>query len=145
MRTQIRRAPMPQSVPARTAPVVTELERSREHLNDVVAYLFPRERGVPWMVREQETQYLSLGPRMKLTRHDNFRETVALIRSRAPGAIYDDRFAKDPRIAAQLVQVSGHETAAPGAGDERVDVLVHALGEWLLRGQGGPYRQAARV
>ncbi len=130
--------------PGRPAPTITTLQRSREHLVDHVAYLFPRERGVPWMLREQETQYLSLGPRMKLTRFENFRETVTLLRERAPGAIYDERFARDPRTGAQLVQVRGHESAMPEAADIHVDTLVHALGEWLLRGQGGPYRQAGR-
>ena len=133
------------TAPARPAVMTNVLQRSREHMIEHVAYLFPREGGVPWLVREQQTQYLSLGPRMKRTCYENFRETVAVIRERAIGAIYDERFAREPRTAAQIVQVHGHESATPAAADIQVDMLVHALGEWLLRGQGGPYRQSARV
>ncbi len=133
------------SSPGRPAVTTAVLQRQREHVVDHVAYLLPRERRVPWIVREQETQYLSLGPRMKLTRYENFRETVAMLRARAPGAIYDERFAKDPRTAAQLVHVRGHEAATPDAADAAVDLLVHALGEWLLRGRDGPYRHAGRA
>jgi hypothetical protein len=145
VRTTRVRAPAATSIPARSRPTVETLERSREHLTDHVAYLFPREGGVPWLVREQETQYLSLGPRMKLTRYENFRETLALVRSKATRAIFDERFARDPRAAAQVIQVQGHESATPEASDSNVDILVHALAEWLLRGQGGPYRQASRL
>jgi hypothetical protein len=133
------------AMPARAAPTTNVTKRSREHLVEHVAYLFPREGGgVPWLVREQETQYRSLGPRMKLTCYENFWETVALLRARAPGAIYDERFAREPRTAAQLVKVLGHESAMPAAADIQVDMLVHVLGEWLLRGHGGPYRQSGR-
>jgi hypothetical protein len=144
VRTKRQRA-LGRTTPGRPAPTTSLLQRSHEHLVDHVAYLFSRDGGVPWLVREQETQYLSLGPRMKLTRYENFRETIALLRARAPGAIYDERFAKDPRTAAQLVLVHGHDSAMPDAADIHVDMVVHVLGEWLLRGQGGPYRQAGRA
>ena len=37
-------------------------------------------------------QYRSLGAQMRATKHDNFQLALAMLRARAPDAIYDDRF-----------------------------------------------------
>ena len=91
---------------------------------------------------EREAKYGALGPSMRATQHENFATTLSLLRARAVNAIFDDRFAMQPRAATQVIQVRGHDTAAPGASDAGIDLAMHVLARWLTRGQGGPYRNA---
>lgn len=107
---------------------VVETSRT-EAVTEREAYLFPRaalgERPPrPWLVRESSVQYAALGASMRPTRRENFRNTVALLRERAPRAVCDDRF--------NAGQYDRHYSG--------LDLTVHLLGRWLLFGRGGPYR-----
>jgi hypothetical protein len=137
------REPMPRAL--RAPPIEVRIHTYREHILENAAHLFPRDRAaLPWMMSERDLQFLALGSRMRLTRHDNFREVLSLVRASAPGAVYDERYGLQPRVASQMVNVSGHESAMPELSDAAIDLQVHVLAEWLLRGSGNPYREAGR-
>jgi hypothetical protein len=142
----VRRTPDRAPATARRGPpTVVRQQATIEHVLDRVAYLFPRrapgaEPPRPWMLHEREAQYLGLGAEMQATQRANFLRSIAILRERAPGAIFDDRFVASPRAVAQVVQVRGGETAAPELSDQGVDVLVHVLATWLTATRGGPYR-----
>ena len=115
----------------------TRMERTVEQ----ALFLFVAGEGVPWVLRAGEARYRALGSALRATVMENFLVTVALLRERAPGAVYDERFALHPLVRHAQVHVRDHDTAAPDLGDAAVDVRVHLLARALLRRTGeGPYR-----
>ena len=124
-------------------PTTVEVEHlAHEHAEVHAAYLFPRAGGRarprPWLLHERETSFLGLGPGLRLTRRENLGAAIDLVRRRAPGALYDDRFVARPLVSSQIIAVRGNATAEAGLPDGNVDLAVHLLAEWLLG--GGPYR-----
>jgi hypothetical protein len=116
-----------------------------ERVSENAAYIFPRpkpDEGLlpPWLLHAREAQYRSLGAQMRATKHDNFEIALAILRARAPDAIYDDRFSAAGLENAQLVHVRGHESAAPRLTDAHGDLAVHLLALSLLGDRSGPYR-----
>jgi hypothetical protein len=123
------------------APATREVEHlSHDSVVDHVLYVFRRE-GPPWILVEREAKYVGLGAALRSTRFQNFLATIELLRLAAPGAVYDARFAPDPHQSGKLVMTQGAGQPDP-RGDNRLDVLVHALARWLTRPVGGPYRAA---
>jgi hypothetical protein len=121
-------------------PATVEREVTRhEHVVERAAYWFLRT-GRPWLLRESEAQYAALGPAMRPTRRENFDAMLALLRERARGAVFDDRFASQPLGAGQPVQVRGNEAAVPSGADAANDLIVQVLAAWLVRPKGGVYR-----
>jgi len=115
----------------------TRMERTVEQ----ALFLFVGGEGVPWVLRAGEARYLALGPALRATTVENFQVTVALLRERAPRALYDERFALHPLVRQAQMHVRDHESAAPDLGDAGVDVRLHLLARALLRRTGeGPYR-----
>jgi hypothetical protein len=119
------------------ATVVQDVTRN-EHVVDRAAYWFPRT-GRPWLLREREAQYAGLGTEMRPTRRENFEAMLALLRARARGAVFDDRFAAQPLNGRHIVHVRGHDAAAPALNAAN-DLIVHVLAVWLARPNAGPYR-----
>jgi hypothetical protein len=68
---------------------------------------------------------------------------VAIARTRhvgrAPDAIFDDRFATQPRDAGKLVHVRGTDAAVAPLADAGIELAVQLLAHWLL-GARGVYR-----
>ena len=116
---------------------------TNEHVLTHAAYLFPHARATerrPWLLEEQTAQYVSLGPKMLPTRHQNFFATIDLVRDHAPRAVFDDRFVEHPLSSAALVQVRGSESATPSTFGANLDLTVQVLAQWMMRDRGGPYR-----
>lgn len=126
-------------VTGRSARIVERDHARHEHVMEQSAYLVPRH-GSPWVLHERGAKYVALGNAMRPTQHENFAAMVSLVRGRALGAIFDDRFAMQPQMGSQLVMVRGHDSAEASSTDAGIDMAVHLLAQWLLRGHGGPYR-----
>jgi hypothetical protein len=145
VRRKVEHAFEPKAVGRPHAPRYAQPEQHTafEHVYDRVAYLFPRRAELlrrPWMLHEREAQYMSLGARMQPTQRANFLVALEILRARAPGAIFDDRFVTSPRTIANVTQVTGHDSPKPDPTNFAVEVLVHALATWLGASHGGPYR-----
>lgn len=116
-----------------------EQHRSTEHALEMVALLFWRE-GAPWLLRQSEARYVALGAQVRPTVHENFQLAIEWLRARARDAVYDDRFVKPPLRPDRPVEVRDTDTARALGSDRAVEQTLHALGTWLARGRGGPYR-----
>lgn len=116
-----------------------ELEKTsgEQHAEDALVLFF--DEGVPWILRPSDARYLALGAEIRPTVRENFLYTVDWLRFRAGSAVYDDRFARAPLVSRRPLGVRGNN-APSFQGDRTVDVQLHALGLWLRRGRGGPYR-----
>jgi hypothetical protein len=119
-----------------------EVQRTRaEHAIEQVLFLFVRDEGVPWVLRAGEARYRSLGASLRPTVIENFMATLALLRERAPRAVYDERFVAHPFVRKAETHVRGHDTVSPGLEDEGIEVRMHLLAQVLGRGSHeGPYR-----
>lgn len=113
--------------------------RSTEHATEMVALLYFRE-GPPWLMRQSEARYVALGSQVRPTVHENFQLAIEWLRARAQNAVYDDRFARRPLRPDKPVEVRDSDTARALSSDKSVEQTIHALGTWLGRGRGGPYR-----
>ena len=114
---------------------------SHDHILEHALFVFPVDGLRPWVISEHGTKYLGLGAAMRPTAHENFHATLDVLRERAPGAPYDDRFVGSPRTPNRVLRVRG--SGAPEIPAEHGDPSVHLLALWLMRGSGGPYRDAA--
>jgi hypothetical protein len=130
------------TVSVRGTRVQWEVERTRtEHAIEQVLFLFVRDQGVPWVLRAGEARYQTLGAGLRPTVIENFMATLALLRDRAPRAIYDERFVAHPLVRKAETRVRGHDTVSPGLEDEGIEVRVHLLAQALGRPSlEGPYR-----
>ena len=145
-RTTTHKEPLPMR--GKPRPTVVRDHTTHEHVIAHAAYLFPRRtlgspHPRPWILAERAAQYLSLGARMRMTRHENYMATLDLLRACSPRAIYDERLAVEPRTGAGLVQIHGHDSPAPLLTDATLDLSVHLLAEWLFRVRGGPFRDSS--
>jgi len=113
--------------------------RSTEHALEMVALLYFRE-GHPWLMRQSETRYVALGSQVRPTVHENFQLAIEWLRARAMNAVYDDRYVRRPLRPDKPVEVRDSDTARALSSDKSVEQTLHALGTWLGRGRGGPYR-----
>jgi hypothetical protein len=113
----------------------THTEHSIEH----ALFLFPKG-GPPWVLRAGEARYLALGKALRPTAMENFLVLVALLRDRAPRAVYDERFVAHPLARRAEARVRGEDSADPPLGDMAVELPVQVLVQALVRSGGGPYR-----
>lgn len=116
-----------------------EQKKSSEHAVEMVALLFWREGGA-WLLRQSEARYVALGSQVRPTVHENFQLAIEWLRARGPNAVYDDRFVKPPLRPNRTVEARDSDAAKPLGSDKSVEQTLHALGLWLGRGRGGPYR-----
>jgi hypothetical protein len=128
---------------ARGMPVTVQEERTRlEREHDQLLYLFPRPPLLPWVLRARDARYLALGPALRPTAHENFVETIAVFRARAPQAVYDERFVAHPLTRHLKVQVRGDVRDKEAVSDAGLDLPVHLLARWIVTPTMGPYRDA---
>lgn len=116
-----------------------EQHKSTEHALEAVAVVYFRE-GPPWLLRQSEARYVALGKSVRPTVHENFQLAIEWLRARTPHAVYDDRFVRPPLRSERVVEVRDSESARALSSDKSVEQTLHALGLWLGRGRGGPYR-----
>jgi hypothetical protein len=119
---------------------VVEISR-HEQATASMLYIFAAS-GPPWILGEREAKYIALGSRMRSTAHENFTLTIELLRSAAPRAIYDERFANRAHDSGKLTVKHGPDPV-DARHDDKLHVLVHALVRWLTRGSGSLYRDAS--
>ncbi|WP_438010411.1 hypothetical protein WME89_18305 [Sorangium sp. So ce321] len=91
-----------------------------------VLYLFRKSGERPWLLRERGASYGWLGGTMAPSSLQNFTATVALLRQRAPGAVYDERLTG----ARRQIPFSGNGSPSP---DPNADLLAHLLACWAAR------------
>jgi hypothetical protein len=111
---------------------VVQVEHTRiEHTVENVVFLFVRGAGVPWVLRAGEARYLALGAELRRTATENFFAVVALLRRRAPLAVYDERFVAHPLVRQAETHVRNNDHAAAELGDAGVEARVHLLARLL--------------
>lgn len=88
----------------------------------------------PWILRERELVYQSLGPALQPSRAANFRYLAGELRARASQATWDERLV---RPAAQS-QMLGRTLRV----DEHLEFLIGLVAA-SVRARGGPYRSPA--
>ena len=128
---------------ARGMPVTVDEDHTRvERDHDELVCLFLRAPSTPWVLHAREARYLALGPALRPTSLENFRVTVALLRTRASQAVYDDRFVTHPMTRLNNAVARGDQRPTHTIGDPGLDLPVHLLARWLLEPRGDPYRDA---
>jgi hypothetical protein len=97
-----------------------------------VLYLFRRSGATPWILHEHGTSWAGL-PVVAATGSENFRAAVALLRERAPGAVFDDRLVT--RKAPERTSLSGGSGNATirSSNEAGVDLLAHLIALWIAR------------
>ncbi len=97
-----------------------------------VLYLFRRSGATPWILHEHGTAWTGL-PVVAATESENFRAAVALLRERAPGAVFDDRLVT--RKAPERTSLSGGSGNATirSSNEAGVDLLAHLVALWIAR------------
>ncbi|WP_437592054.1 hypothetical protein [Sorangium sp. So ce1000] len=94
-----------------------------------VLYLFRKSGERPWLLRERSASYGWLGGKLAPSSIQNFAATIALLRQRAPGAVYDERLT-GPR---RQLPFSGNGSPSP---DPTADLLADLLARWALQAVG---------
>jgi hypothetical protein len=89
--------------------------------HEQVLYLFPRDGGPAWILRERSARYAGLGGALSPTSLANFTTTMQRLRQLAPGAAYDDRLL--------------HSRPIRGVADgpEAADIIAHLMAADLAR------------
>jgi hypothetical protein len=103
-----------------TKEVVTTTE-AREQ----VLYVFRKAGGTPFILHETGTRYAGLGADVGRSSFENFGKIIALLRTRAPGAAYDERL-----VSRKVADAKGGTVAS-------VDQLAHVLALALAKGIAG--------
>lgn len=111
---------------------VTREETRVTDERDQVLYVYRRSGEPPWLLRERTAGYGWLGDKLAPSSFQNFVATVALLRERAPSAVYDERLLA-PRKP--LLFAAG---AKDGSSTEPTsDLLAHLLALWFSRSSAG--------
>lgn len=88
----------------------------------------------PWVLRERELVYQSLGPALQPSRTANFRFLARELRARAPQATWDERLVR-PASQSQMLGPTLR-------GEEHVEFLIGLVAA-SVRARRGPYRSPA--
>jgi hypothetical protein len=86
-----------------------------------VLYLFRTDGERPWILREREAHYGSLGEDLRPTSRENFQTIIRLLRERSHIAAYDDRL------------TTGRSIRGVADGSDATDLLAHLLAKHLCR------------
>lgn len=107
-------------------------ERRVSEAREQVLYVFSRSGDGHVFLRESRLVYAGLGDRLGPTTAENFAATVALLRERAPSALFDERLVSRRRRGDVLSAGAGG-SATSNAGE--TDLLAHLLAVAQLQGQ----------
>lgn len=111
---------------------VTKESRASSEEREAVLYLFPRS-GAPWLLRERGTIWGGHGRPLEATEAANFRATVAVLRERARGAVYDDRLVTRKVAERAALSAGLGSTTVTSSSEGTVDLLAHVLALWLAK------------
>jgi hypothetical protein len=111
----------------------------REH----VVYLFRRSGERPWIMRQDEAKYHTLGPSMQPTNALNFPLAVTRLRELAPTATFDTRLVSVKRIPERNVTLAVSQVGVTVSSfTYGVDLLAHLLAMHLKQQDtASPYRR----
>ncbi len=114
--------------------VVTKTSKEAAESRESVLYVFRRDGGAPWLLREAKTSYEGLGAARGLTAPANFATTVRLLRERASHAAYDERLVQARRAPERsAMHGTGAHSTVTSSSASGVDVLAHLLAIALAR------------
>jgi hypothetical protein len=115
---------------------------TNEHDAPQSLYVFRVDGETPWIVREREAHYGSLGAAEGPVQHQNFLGAIRALRARVPQAYFDDRFAVHPRSPEHFTRSFGRPDAgALSWADHGADLGAHLLALWFAyKAAGSPYR-----
>jgi hypothetical protein len=110
---------------------VTTEEKSVSSEREPLLYVFPADGTTPWVLRERGTQYAGLGAAIGSSSAQNFATFVALLRDRAPGAVYDERLVAARSAPSRIVRGGGGSSASVAVSSASgVDLMAHLLALW---------------
>jgi hypothetical protein len=112
---------------------VTREEKSvasdREHL----LYIFRASGAPPWLLRERSVQYAGLGTALAPSSTQNFATFIALLRKKAPGAVYDERLMSARGAPSRMIHKGGGSSESIAVSSASgVDLMAHLLAQWFL-------------
>ncbi len=112
--------------------VTREAHNSVEEREGVL-YVFRRSGATPWILREHGTVWVGHGQPLARSAAENYRIALTTLRSRAPGAAFDDRLVT--RRAPERAALSGGPatTAIKTSSESGTDLLAHLLALSLAR------------
>jgi hypothetical protein len=117
-----------------TATVKSEAETATD-VRQHVLYIFRRSGTTPWILRDAGSDWSGLGRPLAPTSIENFKLAVAILRERAPGAVYDERLllrkATPERVATSGTAGSRTVKTSSAGG---MDLLAHLLALFIARG-----------
>jgi hypothetical protein len=123
---------------------VTKESRATTESKTGVVYVFRRSGGTPWLLQERGTSWAGHGRPLAPSEAENFGIAVSALRTRAPGAVFDDRLTSrrtGERAALSGVASATGSTTVKTSSEAAVDLLAHLLGLWFARlqppGPGG--------
>lgn len=115
--------------------VKTSVAQSVSERAEAGLFLFSRSGAPPVVLRASRLRYATLGKALGRTTTENFATVVALLRSRAPAALYDERLVSQPRRASvtDLVRTpqGGAVTSASNEDATTLAACLIALGAAL--------------
>lgn len=111
-----------------TKTVQTDSHATQEE-RDAVLYMFRRSGATPWILHEHGTAWAGHGRSLAASANENFRLTVALLRERAPAAVYDDRLMtrKAPERATVHGGAGSSSTTVRTSSQGGMDLLAHLV------------------
>jgi hypothetical protein len=98
-----------------------------------VLYLFRRSGATPWILHEHGTSWAGL-PVVAATESENFRAAMALLRERAPGAVFDGRLVARKAPERTSLSGGGDNSTIRSSNEASVDLLAHLVALWISRG-----------
>jgi hypothetical protein len=111
---------------------VTREESSVTSEREHVLYVFRASGEKPWLLRERGVQYAGLGAALGPSSLQNFTTFIALLRKKAPGAVYDERLMNARSAPSRMTHSGGRgseSTAVSSASG--VDLMAHLLAQWF--------------
>ena len=120
---------------------VTKTSHATTEARERVLYVFRQGGATPWLLHEHGTVWAGHGQPLAPSEAENFRITVATLRSRAPGASFDDRLV-GRKATPERAALSGgsSSTTVKTSSESGVDLLAHLLAMWLTRSAPSAYR-----
>ncbi len=121
-----------------TTKTVKRQMRTATEEREAVLYVFRRDGGVPWMLRERGSRWAGHGRPIAPTAGVNFQITVGLLRERTPRAVYDDRLvARRSTPERTVLAADAAGTTMTTSSEAGVDLLAHLLALWISHRQSG--------
>jgi hypothetical protein len=121
-----------------TTKTVKRSTRASTEEREAVLYIFRRDGGPPWILRENGTRWAGHGRPLAPSAGANFRTAVGVLRERMPGAVYDDRLVGRKSAPERIAVAAGAAgTTMTSSSEAGIDLLAHLLATWISRARAG--------